>query len=60
MPLLTLTSDFGASDPLVGMVKGEILHQNEGFHLVDLTHDISPLQFHASGVSLQIHFQRIS
>ena len=45
MPLLTLTSDFGASDPLVGMVKGEILHQNEGFHLVDLTHDISPFNF---------------
>jgi S-adenosylmethionine hydrolase len=42
MPILTLTSDFGISDPLVGAVKGEILKINEGFQLVDLTHEIAP------------------
>jgi len=45
MPILTLTSDFGISDPLVGAVKGEILKVNEGFQLVDLTHEIAPFNY---------------
>jgi len=45
MPLLTLTSDFGIADPMVGAVKGEILKINEGFHIIDITHDIAPFNF---------------
>lgn len=45
MPILTLTSDFGISDPLVGAVKGEILKANDGFQLIDLTHDIAPFNY---------------
>jgi S-adenosylmethionine hydrolase len=45
MPILTLTSDFGISDPLVGAVKGEILKINEGFQLIDLTHEIAPFNY---------------
>ena len=45
MPILTLTSDFGISDPLVGAIKGEILKANDGFQLIDLTHDIAPFNY---------------
>ena len=45
MPILTLTSDFGISDPMVGAVKGEILKVNEGFQLVDLTHEVAPFNY---------------
>lgn len=45
MPLITLTSDFGISDPMVGAVKGEILKVNEGFNIIDITHEIAPFNF---------------
>ncbi len=45
MPLLTLTSDFGIADPMVGAVKGEILKVNEGFNIIDITHEIEPFNF---------------
>ncbi|MEY3576927.1 MAG: hypothetical protein RL394_510 [Bacteroidota bacterium] len=45
MPLLTLTSDFGISDPMVGAVKGEIFKVNEGFNIIDITHEIAPFNF---------------
>lgn len=45
MPILTFTSDFGSSDHLVGGVKGEILKLNEGFQIIDITHDIIPYNF---------------
>jgi S-adenosylmethionine hydrolase len=45
MPLLTLTSDFGMQDYLVGAVKGRLLQQNPGFTLVDVSHTISPFNY---------------
>lgn len=45
MPILTFTSDFGSSDHLVGVVKGEIMKQNEGLNIIDITHDIIPYNF---------------
>lgn len=39
MPVLTITTDFGTSDHLVGIIKGEILKQNDGFTLIDITHE---------------------
>ena len=45
MPLLTLTSDFGMQDYLVGAVKGVLLQQNPEFTLVDVSHTISPFNY---------------
>ncbi|MBO9204481.1 MULTISPECIES: SAM hydrolase/SAM-dependent halogenase family protein [Niastella] len=45
MPLLTLTSDFGMQDYLVGAVKGQLLQQNPEFTLVDVSHTISPFNY---------------
>ena len=40
--IVTLTSDFGTSDPFVSMIKGVILGINPEVELVDITHDIRP------------------
>jgi S-adenosylmethionine hydrolase len=40
--IVTLLSDFGSSDPYVGIVKGVILGINPAARLVDLTHAIPP------------------
>lgn len=45
MPLLTLTSDFGMQDYLVGAVKGQLLQINPSFNLVDVSHSISPFNY---------------
>ena len=42
MPLLTLTSDFGSQDYLVGAIKAQLLQTNPGFNIIDITHNISP------------------
>lgn len=38
--IVTLTTDFGAADPYVGIMKGVILNVNPEVDLVDITHDI--------------------
>jgi hypothetical protein len=45
MPLLTLTSDIGQQDFLVGAVKGQILQANESFSIIDITHHLSPFNY---------------
>jgi S-adenosylmethionine hydrolase len=45
MPLLTLTSDIGEQDYLVGAVKGRLLQINPEFRLVDVTHKLSPFNY---------------
>jgi S-adenosyl-L-methionine hydrolase (adenosine-forming) len=42
MPILTLTSDIGQQDYLVGAVKGQLLQINPSFTLVDISHDLAP------------------
>ncbi|HEX2607391.1 MAG TPA: SAM-dependent chlorinase/fluorinase [Flavisolibacter sp.] len=42
MPLVTLTSDIGEQDYLVGAVKGRLLRINPEFHIIDITHKLSP------------------
>lgn len=42
MPLITLTSDIGQKDYLVGAIKAQLLQINPAFNLVDISHDISP------------------
>src|SRR5262245_10243873 len=38
--IITLTTDFGWSDPSVGIIKGVILSIAPGAFIVDITHDI--------------------
>jgi hypothetical protein len=41
-PLVVFTTDFGLSDPYVGVIKGVALSINPNLRLIDLTHHISP------------------
>ncbi len=45
MPLVTLTSDIGEQDYLVGAIKGRLLRINSGFQIVDITHRLSPFNY---------------
>lgn len=45
MPLLTLTSDIGQQDYLVGAVKGQLLQINPSFSITDVSHSISPFNY---------------
>lgn len=45
MPILTLTSDIGDEDYLMGAVKGQVLQINEGFNIVDITHRLVPFNY---------------
>jgi hypothetical protein len=45
MPILTLTSEIGYKDFLIGAIKGQILSQNQSFTIVDITHNLTPFQF---------------
>ena len=45
MPLVTLTSDIGQKDFLVGGIKGQLLQVNNNFSIVDITHQLSPFNY---------------
>jgi len=45
MPLITLTSDIGPQDFLVGAIKGQLLTVNAGFNIVDISHNLSPFNY---------------
>ena len=45
MALLTLTSDFGQKDYLVGAVKGQLAQINPAFNIMDISHDLSPFNY---------------
>jgi S-adenosylmethionine hydrolase len=45
MPLLTLTSDIGQQDFIVGAIKGKLLQSTEGFTIVDITHQLPPFNY---------------
>jgi hypothetical protein len=45
LPLLTLTSDIGSPDYLVGAIKAQLLHLNPDFRLVDISHNIPPFNY---------------
>lgn len=42
MAILTLTSDIGQQDYLVGAVKGQLLQVDPSFHIVDISHSLAP------------------
>ncbi len=45
MPLLTLTSDIGQQDFLIGAVKGQLLQTCLQFSLIDISHNLSPFNY---------------
>jgi S-adenosylmethionine hydrolase len=45
MPLITLTSDIGSQDFLVGAVKGQLLQVNPAFMIADISHTLSPFNY---------------
>lgn len=45
MALLTLTSDIGHRDYLVGAVKAQLLQINPGFGIIDISHNIPPFNY---------------
>jgi len=45
LPLITLTSDIGQQDFLVGAIKGQLMQQTQGFTVIDITHSLSPFNY---------------
>jgi S-adenosylmethionine hydrolase len=45
LPLLTLTSDIGSPDYLVGAVKAQLLQLNPEFQIIDISHNIPPFNY---------------
>jgi len=41
-PIITLTTDYGTSDHLVGTLKGVILKINPEVHIIDVSHSVMP------------------
>lgn len=45
MALITLTSDIGQKDFLVGGIKGQLLQANNNFSIIDITHELAPFNY---------------
>src|ERR1700748_3967128 len=45
MALITLTSDIGQRDYLVGAVKGQLAQINPAFSVMDISHELSPFNY---------------
>ncbi len=45
MPLITLTTDIGQRDFLVGGIKGQLLQHAGSFSIIDITHQLSPFNY---------------
>lgn len=52
-PVITLLTDFGLQDAYVGVMKGVILSLNPEVHLVDLSHEVKPLDILSGALILQ-------
>ncbi len=51
-PIITLTTDFGSSDHLVGAMKGVILNINPAARIVDINHGVAPFDILDGALSL--------
>ena len=43
--IITLTSDIGTRDFLVGAIKGQLFQANPDFNIVDISHELSPFNY---------------
>jgi len=55
--VITLLTDFGLTDPFVGMMKGVIAGICPDAHLIDLTHDVPPQDVFAGAFFLERSFR---
>ena len=53
MSIITLTTDFGTSDPFVGLMKGVILGIAPEVRIVDLSHELPPQDLVAACLALE-------
>jgi len=51
--VVTLTTDFGLSDPFVGIMKGVMLSIDPEIDFIDMTHDLPPQDIAAGAISLR-------
>ena len=51
-PIITLTTDFGTSDHLVGSMKGVILNINPAARIVDINHSVVPYDILDGAISI--------
>ena len=51
-PIITLTTDFGTSDHLVGSMKGVILNINPAARIVDVNHGVAPFDILDGALSI--------
>jgi len=51
-PIITLTTDFGYTDPFVGIIKGVILCITPDLQIVDLNHGVPPQDIRAAALTL--------
>ncbi len=51
-PIITLTTDFGTSDHLVGSMKGVILNINPAARIVDINHGVAPFDILDGALSI--------
>ena len=51
-PIITLTTDFGMSDHLVGAMKGVILNINPAARIVDINHNVAPFDILDGALSI--------
>jgi S-adenosylmethionine hydrolase len=56
-PIITLTTDFGTSDHLVGAMKGVILNINPAARIVDINHSVVPFDILDGALSLANAYQ---
>jgi len=51
-PIITLTTDYGTNDHLVGVLKGVILKINPDAHIIDITHQVTPFDLLDGALSI--------
>ena len=54
--IITLTTDFGISDPYVGIMRGVILSINPKAKIIDITHSIPPQNIISAGFTIKNSF----
>jgi S-adenosyl-L-methionine hydrolase (adenosine-forming) len=54
--IVALLTDFGHSDPFVGMMKGVMLGINPDLQLVDISHDLTPQRIREAAIVLSVAF----
>jgi len=51
-PIITLTTDYGTNDHLVGVLKGVILKINPDAQIIDITHQVTPFDLLDAALSI--------